>query len=813
MTKMMYSKKAILVPALLALLFCACRKEQTDNNDSAPLEVTPQQAEVLALGEQKIFSVTSSTDWLARSDASWLKLRTATGKGGKTPSQIVVFAEENKDTKQRTGTLTVTNLADESLIIELEQAAGDGSGGSRGIATAQDLLDFAKAVNGEGSITPYLVDGVVKILNDIDCSSITEWIPAGSQELPLTFDINGNGKILKNVNWSIDVSKYPHAGFIGYARGVTVKKLTIGQKGDLVTFSGNTGGKVRAGGVVGYGVGVTLNKVTNNASLVVSGTEATGNNLIIGGIAGYIDPNSTVGGDLASSKGCISNGDISVPVAAQAGGLVGYNSGTISNCSHYGTVQAKTEGSYGPGWLCSFNRSKVNVTSNMGYGYVGDSPDMAKNSMMNATDAYDMELNEVDWTRDDYYDWEEVESWQLHPGAIYHHYSCTNVPRQVRVLEVDLKNSGIELTSAFAGDMCPNPNGSDNNNGFNKRERLSDVCKRKRSDGEKILAGVNACYFDSKDGIPRGFHVEEGRPEYINNPAVVTSLQNHKWGLAVFEDGTASCGVKKFTGKFKAGGNEYSYYSVNDTILRHTSAKYQANLYTSHYVEQPYSTAPKLINDLAANALYVVCEYTGDVMRVNRGYAAAKVVEIKDGRSNALSTRPYLNSRQRVGIALSGKMASDIMAFIKVGDKVELRCDISMDGDDSKPILTLDSSLFQLMNDGNDASRTPPVNHDIYNKYEPKTFPVVSADRSKVWLVEVDGRQISPSWVSLGVKSYEIYRIAKKLGGAWVTVMDGGGSSAMWVWNQSKGSGSIVNKPCDSKGERSCMTYLLIREK
>ena len=109
------------------------------------------------------------------------------------------------------------------------------------------------------------------------------------------------------------------------------------------------------------------------------------------------------------------------------------------------------------------------------------------------------------------------------------------------------------------------------------------------------------------------------------------------------------------------------------------------------------------------------------------------------------------------------------------------------------------------------ASRSPESS--LSTKYDPKTFPVVSADRKKVWLVEVDGRQISPTWYSLGVKGYEMYRIAKKLGGAWVTGMDGGGSSSMWVWNPSKNSGKIESKPSDSKGERSCMTYVLIREK
>ena len=806
-------KLNIFLLAVLTLCFCACADKEPEE-DGAPLLVTPESVDVLALGEQKVFSVTSSTDWLARTSEDWLKLRNATGKGGTDPVRLIVFAEENRTTEVRKASITISNLSDESITLEVKQGAWDGSSeGVRGIDSAEDLVNFAKAVNGSGSVTPFMVDGVVKFLNDIDCSSISEWIPAGSEEFPLTFNIDGNGKTLKNVNWTIDVSKYPHAGFIGYASGVTIKKLFFGSEGDKLTFSGDTDGKVRAGAIVGYGQGITMNKVRNYVDLTVSGTGASGNDLILGGLAGYIDSNSLVGGDLASSKGCINYGDVTVPVAAQVGGLVGYNSGVIKNCSHYGTVTAKTEGSYGPGWICSYNRSKANVSSNIGYGYVGSAHDVPKNAMMNAQELYDLENNTVDWTQDFYYDWEEVESWQLHSGATYHHYSFTNIPRHIHVLEVDLQSPGIEITSAFAGDMCPNPNGLESTSGFKIRERLSDVCKRKRSEGQKILAGVNAAFFNSKDGFPRGFHVEEGRPEFINNPAEVKALQNHRWGFAVFDDGTASCEVKEFSGKFKAGGKEFNYYSINDTLLRHTSSKYQANLYTSHYVRQPYSSYSKLINDLAPNAVYLVCEYTGDVMRVNKGYAAAKVVEIKDGRSKALSQRPYITSKKRVGIALSGNTASSVMGLVKVGDTVELRCDISMDSDASKPILTLDSSMFQLMSDGNDASTTPPMSSNLFTDYDPKSFPVVSADRSKVWLVEVDGRQISPSWYSLGVKGYEIYRIAKKLGGAWVTVMDGGGSSSMWVWNPSKGSGGIVSRPSDSEGERSCMTYLLVREK
>jgi exopolysaccharide biosynthesis protein len=155
-------------------------------------------------------------------------------------------------------------------------------------------------------------------------------------------------------------------------------------------------------------------------------------------------------------------------------------------------------------------------------------------------------------------------------------------------------------------------------------------------------------------------------------------------------------------------------------------------------------------------------------------------------------------------------MASEWLAFLKEGDTVEFQCTIAIDGDSSKPILTMDSTMYQLLTDGEDASNTPGSSASLYSVYDPMTFPVVSKDRTKVWLVEIDGRQ---GWYSTGIKGYELYRIAKKLGGWWATRMDGGGSSCMWVLNPATSTGALVNKPCDSKGERSCMTYVLLREK
>lgn len=801
----------IMIPVVLMALLLSCStKENSDKLQPLQLSTTSVEFEGLG-GEQKTLLVTSSTDWYARSSDSWLRLHIASGEGGADATPLRLSVEDNDKTESRSGVVTVNNLGGESLTFTVTQSGGTGGSKRRGISTVEDLLGFVNAVNGDGSVAPYLVDGVVKFNADIDAGSITEWVPIGTDANPLIYNIDGNNKVIKNINWTIDVSKYPAAGFIGAAEGIRIRRLTLGEKGTgKITFEGEGASPVSIGGIVGIARKVELEKVVNNAALEVKGTSQKGADLSVGGLIGQTDKACHMGGDLRPTKGCINYGDIVVPVAAQVGGLAGHNVGIIENCTYDASITAPKEGSFGPGWICSHSDAGMSkVHDNVGKGFVAGVPSLMRNSMMNCTEGYDPEGNTVDWTQDAYYDWTEVESMNLHSGVKYSHYSCTWVPRHIHVLEVDLKNPGVEIASAYAGDMIPNPNGNANsNNGFKLRERLSDVCARKRAAGEKILAGVNASFFDSNVGITRGFHVQDGQPLYINNPAVVQNLVNHVWSFTVFNDATASCGIKEFTGTMRMGGKEYPFYSVNDTTLRHTSADYQANLYTSHYVRNPYPSRPAIVNELAKNALYIICEYTSGSMTVNTGYASAKVVEIKDGRNTPLGTGPYFTQKNRVGIALSGEMAK-AWSSVRVGDKVEFACRIAVDGVD-KPIVTLVTAMFQLMTDGQDASNTPPPSSNLYTKYDPKTFPVVSQDLSKVWLVEVDGRAL---WYSLGVKGYEMNRIAKKLGGWWVSGLDGGGSSAMWVWNAAKGKGSLVNRTTDALGERSDMNYLLVREK
>ena len=745
-----------------------------------------------------------------RSDVKWVKVVTSSGKASNSLVKASFTYDANTSGAAREGTITVKTIKGSSVQIKVSQDKFSGQLNTRGISTAEDLLAFAQAVNEGTSLTPFLVDGVVTLLNDIDASSIKDWTPAGTQANPFSGSFDGKGYTIKNIKWSVDLSKYPDAGIIGYAKNANITGLKVGADTDVFTLAGSASA-VNAAAVVGRLDGGSITACQNNLQLFYDGS-ATGANVCLAGICGR---------STGEVSGSTNRGNVISKVVARAAGFVAYNEGVVSECINRGCVLAEKSGEIGPAWACSYQKTADNFVKNTGYGHVGsyaaykDNPtdadwDAYLNAVVSpAKEGYDMEQVTIDNTKMSYLNWTEVKSMQLNSGVKYSHYDCINTPVKLHILEINLADPNVEVTTSYANDCVPNPNGNKNsNNGFKIRETLSQLCTRKRSEGKNIIAGVNSGFFDSNDGISRGFHIEEGEPVYINNPKVVSGLPNHSWGITVFTDGTASCGKKGFSGKIKTSGKEFSWNSMNDTIMRNVSSAYQINLYDSHYKQYPHSSNKNLTNKLAKNALYVIAEYVADPMKVNVGYASAKVISISDGRSSSLSNPPYITSDKQVGISLSGAKADEFRALISVGSTVEFRCDMTIEGETTRPIYTQNSSMYQLMKDG--VNNTSTVSASLANERDPRTFPIVSKDKKTLWLVQSDGRQ---GWYSMGLTGNEMVMLAQKLGGYNVTNTDGGGSSVMWVYDAAAGKGSVVNSVSDSKGERSCLNYLLIKAK
>ena len=586
----------------------------------------------------------------------------------------------------------------------------------------------------------------------------------------------------------------------------------------------------RSGGICATFVNGTLSACVNNG-MIEDGTQYQSDASAydykrMGGLVGATD-------QYAKLDGCTNLGTVLTHVSCRCGGFVGHNAkGTVRNCTNgsqkdrskgtiIGTIKEVSGNQHGPGWACGYTSSDIKTC--YGYGKMAtyaqkdnldaDDVDIAlhDNAVAHGSQYYKFytsmtsdpsPANWVDWTSTKYCNWEVKSTKQLASGLKYTTMEWTRgITRKMKVLEVDLTDPNVEITTAMADDIIPNPNGNNNNNaGKNKREVLSEVCARKASTG--VIAGVNSGFFDSHDGFPRGIHVEEGIPMYVNNRSVRWNLTNHKWAFTQFTDKTASCGVKEFSGKYKVGETEYEYYSINDTICRHGSDALKSNVFTHHYRKTPHSG---LTNPLSKKCLYVIAQFTGDYLHVNTGYHKAKVTAIKDGRSTALASDalPYITDKKTIGIQIRGDVADAVKAALKVGDEIEIKCDITVDGNITKPIYTMNSSMYQFLNNGSVSISGLSDDNNNIKAFDPVTFIGIDEACTKVWIVQVDGRSSS----SLGMTGPEMAATIKKLGGHNMTRFDGGGSSAMWI------DGKIVNNPSDSKGERSCMNYLLVRVK
>lgn len=166
-----------------------------------------------------------------------------------------------------------------------------------------------------------------KLGNDIDLSSYGTWTPIGvysydsDYNKPFTGSFDGSGHTISGltVGSAASPANKMYVGVFGYAKNATIKNLTV--SGSIFTSSQN------AGLLVGDIDGSTV--ISNcNSSGVVSGYA------YVGGLAGS-NANSSTAVVLQNDKS-------SATVTATnnyGGGLIGYDYGTITNCSASGDVK------------------------------------------------------------------------------------------------------------------------------------------------------------------------------------------------------------------------------------------------------------------------------------------------------------------------------------------------------------------------------------------------------------------------------------------------------------------------------------------
>ncbi len=257
------------------------------------------------------------------------------------------------------------------------------------ITCAQDLADFATAVNG-GEFTANAV-----LTADIDMSELSEWTAIGDWSTGSGSNacykghFDGQGHTINKFNFTSTHNYYgifgvistgalienftihgkmildhKTGGVVGYTRDATPTIRNIQSDMEIVC-SGVTSAQ-RPGGIVGSAVNGT--NVIENCSYSgkLNAGELTGN---IGGIVGYVNNNAAA---IVNITNCLFDGEIQNGTTAdgQCGGIVGYNNAgtvTIKNCLSIGTIVASS-GNDGM-FIGRLNGANTTFTNNY---YVGD---------------------------------------------------------------------------------------------------------------------------------------------------------------------------------------------------------------------------------------------------------------------------------------------------------------------------------------------------------------------------------------------------------------------------------------------------------
>ena len=250
------------------------------------------------------------------------------------------------------------------------------------IATAQDLADFAAAVNGGET------DANAVLTADIDMSSLTDWTPIGIDNncgYKGTFD--GRGKTITGFQLTSSTTNNSYgAGFFGHVvDGANIKNFsiygTITSTGQRMSVIGSAQGNVnisgihshlnitctqtRHGGILGAQVGngtINIDRCSFSGSLTTN--NISGN---FGGIVGLTLNNANA---YINITNCLFDGTIDIGTGDNAGGFVGYTRSCqlkIENCLSVGTITATNPGQF---------IGQINTTSNQKYSgtnyYLGD---------------------------------------------------------------------------------------------------------------------------------------------------------------------------------------------------------------------------------------------------------------------------------------------------------------------------------------------------------------------------------------------------------------------------------------------------------
>jgi hypothetical protein len=343
-------------------------------------------------------------------------------------------------------------------------------------------------------------------------------------------------------------------------------------------------------------------------------------------------------------------------------------------------------------------------------------------------------------------------------------------PWRINILEIDLKQTGLEIESARAMDR------------FLGRETTSSIAARRHDSLRQVIAALNADFFDLKTGEIENNQIIAG--EFVKGVKITGSphdtFDNIHSQFALSFDGRPFIERFAFAGKIIwRDGSTSELSSVN--------------------------TVPD------SNALVVFNHYYG--MASPRDSLQWGVTEIElaklTEKQDTLIYRVQKKLPQggaaipRHGLILAGYHDAQKLVARKlaVGDTIKMILGLSPS---RGRIKTLAGGWPRIVLNGKNIAAGADSSEGTFPRFSanrhPRSGVGFSADSTTLYFVTVDGRQEA----SAGMSLVEFAELMISLGIYQGLNLDGGGSTTLVV------NGKVVNSPSDKNGERPVGNCLLL---
>jgi hypothetical protein len=180
----------------------------------------------------------------------------------------------------------------------------------------------------------------------------TEWVPLGDRDNAFTGVFDGQGYVVRNLTLMNALRSYRFSGLFGRASDSTIKNVGM----EDVSIGGSGATREYSGGIVGHNSGIVINCYSSGS--IHAGV--VWDNAYAGGIVGF---NATSG----SVNNCYSTSSVSVHGSpTYAGGISGYNAGSINDCHNTGLVSGYALGSFHAGGISGYNAGSIRNSYNTG---------------------------------------------------------------------------------------------------------------------------------------------------------------------------------------------------------------------------------------------------------------------------------------------------------------------------------------------------------------------------------------------------------------------------------------------------------------